>query len=208
MPKRILSEEADDQKKRGVLLILTGPTGSGKDTILGKLQETDPSCIRIVTTTSRPRRPHESEGNPYYFVSRDDFEKKIAEKAFFEWVEFRGEYMGTQRKTLEDALAKGVHVIWRIDTKGVKNIREKIKTLTDRVVFVYLASPVTILKQRVIRDEGEENYLKRWHESLVIWEMEQYDDCDYLVINEEGQIESTVMNIHAIMQAKRLEILK
>ncbi len=67
-------------------------------------------------------------GTPYHFVSREQFEQLIAEGAFFEWVEFRGELYGTQKKTLQDALATGNGVIWRIEAKGVKNIKRKNKS--------------------------------------------------------------------------------
>ena len=86
-------EEVAKQKNRGVLLVLTGPSGAGKDTVLSKLQERSPQMIKIVTTTSRAMREKESEGHPYHFVSRDQFEELIAEGAFFEWVEFRGELL-------------------------------------------------------------------------------------------------------------------
>jgi guanylate kinase len=196
-----------DQKQRGVLLILTGPTGSGKDTVFYKLQERDPRIIKIITTTSRPMRQNERPGDPYHFLSKEVFEKKIGEKAFFEWVEFRGAYMGTQKRTLEEALASGKDVVWRIDTKGVKNIKEKVKAMTNRVVFVFLTAPIGILEQRVLRDEGELGFPHRWNESLVKWEMEQYDDCNYLLVNEEGKLDQTVDNVLSIMQAKRFEIL-
>lgn len=207
MSRISVDEEAAAQKNRGVLLVLTGPSGAGKDTLFAKLKEKRPSIIKIITTTSRAPRAGESEGNPYHFISREEFEKKIVEDAFFEWVEFRGALNGTQKKTLEDALKKGVDVIWRIDAKGVKNIKEKVKAMVDRSVFVFLTSPVEILKNRVQKDEGEQS-VKRWNESIVLWEREQYDDCDYLVFNEQEKLEEAVMDVLAIMDTKRLEILK
>lgn len=201
-----IEQEIQEQEKRGVLLVLTGPTGAGKDALFQKLQERDPSVSRIITTTSRPMRPTESEGNPYFFIPRDTFEHMIAEHAFFEWVEFRGELYGTQKKTLEEALAKGVDVIWHIDAKGVKNIKEKVKQMVPRSVFVFLAAPeVGTLESRVRKDEGK--VLHRWNPSLVVWEMEQYDDCDYLVVNHDGKLEQTTAQVLAIVEAKRREIL-
>lgn len=201
-----IEQEIQEQEKRGVLLVLTGPTGAGKDALFQKLQERDPSVERIITTTSRPMRPTESEGNPYSFISRDTFEQMIAEHAFFEWVEFRGEMYGTQKKTLEDALAKGVDVIWHIDAKGVKNIKEKVKHMVPRSAFVFLAAPeVGTLESRVRKDEGK--ILHRWNPALVAWEMEQYDDCDYLVVNHDGKLEQTTVQVLAIVEAKRREIL-
>ena len=201
-----IDTEITDQKKRGVLLILTGPTGAGKDTVFQKLMDKKPSIVKIITTVSRSKRESESEGNPYYFIERADFEQKIADGAFFEWVEFRGHLYGTQKETLEKALASGNDVIWHIDAKGVKNIKEKVKEMFGRSVFVFLTAPtVDVLKHRVEIDEQHLAH-HRWNEPLVVWEMEQYDDCDYLVINEDGNLDATVQKVEAIIEAKRQEI--
>jgi guanylate kinase len=200
--------EVEEQKKRGVLLVLTGPSGSGKDTVLAKLQEQDPSLIKIITTTSRSPREGEAEGSPYYFVSRERFEQLIAEEAFFEWVEFRSELYGTQKKTLQEALSTGNDVIWRIEAKGVKNIKEKIKQMVPRSVFVFLiAENIEDMHTRVVKAEGVQGAQKRWNEPLVIWEARQFKDCDYLVVNADGKLDETVSSIRSIIQAKRRETL-
>lgn len=203
-----INDEITDQQKRGVLLVLTGPSGSGKDTVIGQLYKEDPNFIKIITTSSRKMRENEREGEPYHFISRLEFEQLIADEAFFEWVEFRGELYGTQKKTLEEALATGGNVIWKIEAKGVKNIKDKIKQTIPRSIFVYLtASNIDTLKKRVYAAEGEEKAHLRWNEPLVIWEMKQYQDCEYLLLNEDGQLEETVKQIKAIIEAKRREIL-
>lgn len=208
MDQLSIFDEAAQQKSRGVLLVLTGPSGSGKDTVLARLQDRFPSMVKIVTTTSRPKRSKESEGHPYHFVSRDEFENLIAEGAFFEWVEFRGELYGTQKKTLMDALESGEGVIWKIEAKGVKNIKEKITQMVPRAVFVFLTTEsVSMMRDRVRNDEGEEGAKTRFNEPLVVWEMKQYQDCDYLVVNNDNDLEATVANIDAIMRAKRFQII-
>ena len=138
-------KEVRAQQKRGVLLILTGPTGAGKDTVFAKLLEQNPKIVKITTTSSRDKRETESEGNPYYFIPRSEFEQKIADGAFFEWVEFRGHLYGTQKATLQKALETGEDIIWHIDAKGVKNIKEKVKEMVDRSVFVFLTLLLLIL---------------------------------------------------------------
>lgn len=209
MSKVLLSQEIIDQQKRGVLLVLTGPTGAGKDAVFERLLSAYPDTItKLTTTSSRALRVNESEGNPYYFTSRDEFERMIGEGEFFEWVEFRGHLYGTQKKTLEQAMASGKDVIWHIEAKGVKNIKQKIKETVKRSVFVYLTAPdVETLKNRVINDEGKQ-VVHRWNEPLVLWEMEQYDDCDYLVVNPDGALDESVRKVKAIMDAKREEILR
>src|SRR6185312_11877796 len=153
MSNKPIFDEIAEQKMRGVLLVLTGPTGAGKDTVFGELMKRNPSLVKVTTTTSREMRDVETEGNPYHFIPRGDFEQKIADGAFFEWVEFRGQLYGTQKATLQKALETGKDVIWHIDAKGVKNIKGKVKELCERSAFVFLTAPdIDILKERVQQD--------------------------------------------------------
>lgn len=206
MTKTVL-EEIHDQQHRGVLLVLTGPTGAGKDTLLDKILLEHPNAIKIVTTTTRAPRAHESEGHPYHFVSREDFEHNIGIGEFFEWVEFRGELYGTTKSALEDALKTNKDVVWRIDMKGVKNIKAKVQKMTKRAVFVFLTAPtMEDLERRVKMAEPVGS--NRWKPDLVAWEMHQYDDCEYLVVNTDDQLHTAVENVLAIMETKRCEIIE
>lgn len=203
-----IDTEILDQLHRSVLLVLTGPTAAGKDTLIAELVEHDSSIVKIITTTSRAKRDGESEGHPYHFKTREEFERLIAEGAFFEWVEFRGELYGTQKKTLMEALAQGVTVVWKIETKGVKNVQDKIRSMVPRVAFVYLTGEsIEEMKQRVMESEGEAGAKVRWNESLVIWELKQFTDSDYLVINKHGRLSEAVSDIEALLRAKRLQII-
>jgi len=204
--KHLLEEEIQQQKSRGVLLVLTGPTGAGKDTVLAKLQSKKPNMKRVVTTSSRALRPNESEGNPYHFISRDEFERKIENDEFFEWVEFRNELYGTEKQRFSNILDSGDDAIWKIEMKGIKNIKEKIKREYPRSVFIFLAGPdIQTLESRVLKDPGGKH--KRWDESLIRWETEQYADCDYLVVNEEEKVDETVKKVESIIEAKRMQII-
>jgi guanylate kinase len=205
MSERDIFSELASQQSRGILLVLTGPSGSGKDTVIGALSDSRPKLIKIVTTTSRKMREGEKESEPYHFISRDEFEKLIAEDAFFEWVEFRGELYGTQNKTLTEAFNSGKDVVWKIEAKGIKNTKEKIKRMMPRSVFIYLGAPdLDTLKNRVYAAEGENAHI-RWNEALVLWELKQFDDCEYLVMNNDGEIEKTVQTVAAIIESKRVE---
>lgn len=204
-----IEKEISDQMTRGVLLVVTGPSGSGKDTLITLLKKKYPQIEWIVSTTSRKMRDGEEQGKPYHFKTREEFEELIAEGEFFEWVEFRGELYGTQKKTLMDALASGKDVVWKIEMKGVKNIKQKIKNMVSRSAFVYLiGDSLEVMKKRVHKAEGEEGAKVRWNESLVIWEMKQYEDCDYLLVNSDESLDQSVEKLSNILHAKRYEIIR
>lgn len=207
MEHKNVETELTEQSTRGVLLVITGPSGSGKDTLISLLKKKHPQIEWIISTTSRSMREGESQGNPYHFVTREEFERLIADGEFFEWVEFRGELYGTQKKSLMDAINSGKDVVWKIETKGVKNIKTKIKQMVPRSAFVFLmGDSLETMKKRVYKAEGEEKALIRWNESLVVWEMKQYEDCDYLVLNSEENRDEALEKLLSILQAKRYEI--
>lgn len=204
-----IAEEFAEQQKRGVLVVLTGPSGAGKTTLASAYLDHHHEAKRIITTTSRAPREGEQEGVHYHFLSREAFEQRIAQGAFFEWVEFRGELYGTEKQTLTETLAGGTDALWVIEAKGVKNIKDKIKHQFPRSVFIYLAVPdIAVLKERVYAAEGDSGAEKRWNEPLVIWEMKQYRDCDYLVHNRNDALEASLATISAIVEAKRTELLE
>lgn len=188
--------------KQGVLLILSGPTCAGKDAVMNKLL-TKPNLTRLVTTNSRPKRPGEKEAVDYYFVSQEEFEKLISQGAFFEWVEYRGAYRGTRKNHVLEALNSGRDVIWRIDVRGVKNIRQKIKDSVKKSVFVMLISPLNVLATRAKQRQTENNEWQKWSLDMAKWEMEQKEDFDYLVENTEGKLAETVQKIEAIIRLTR-----
>lgn len=211
-----ITVEIKKQKKRGVLLVLTGPTAVGKDTIMQLLLKRNFKLVRLVTTTSRPKRHNEIEGTDYYFVERPDFEKLMSEGAFLEWVDYLGHYKGTQMKHLTKALATGHDVIWRIDVRGVKNIKQRVTEMVKDPefpacipAFVFLTVPnLDILKSRMEKRATETEQVQQQGLDLAKWEMDQYDDSDYLVVNEEDKEEETAEKIEKIMEGERLKILK
>ena len=208
--------EIENQRKRGVLLVLTGPTCVGKDTIMHILLKNNPNLVRLVTTTSRPMRPGEEEGKDYHFVTRPEFEKMISNNELLEWVEYLEHYKGGQKRHVEEALSSGKDIIWRIDVRGVKNIKGKVtEMLTDpnspvtAAAFVFLAPPELATLKRRMEKRGTEN--STVHEAglnLAQWEMDQYDDSEYLVINEDEKEEDAAKKIEAIVEAERAKIRK
>lgn len=216
MENNRIQDEIQKQTKRRILLVLTGPTAVGKDTIMQLLLENNPKMVRLVTTTSRPKREMETEGKDYYFIEKAGFEKLMAEGAFLEWVEYLGHYKGTQMIHLKEALGTGHDVIWRIDVRGVKNIKQRvIEMLKDPQFppsgcsFIFLAPPdLLTLKNRMKKRATETQLVQEQGLDLAKWEMDQFDDSDFLVINEENKETETAKKIEAIIEAERNKIQK
>jgi guanylate kinase len=195
------------QKKRGVLLVLSGPSGVGKDTVMLRLLEKYPNMEKLVTTNSRPKRAEEREGFDYHFVSREEFEKLIAEEAFFEWVEYRGHYRGGQKRHVQEALDSGKDVIWRIDVRGVMNIRTKVKEMFPHSAFVLLAvEDLEILKKRMEGRASETQAEFEWSMDMAVWEQRQWHHFDFVVENKDGQLDETVDEVAKIVEATRMKV--
>lgn len=216
MLKFSIYEEMADQKKRGVLLVLTGPTCAGKDVLIEGLRKKNTNLVRLVTTNSRPKRLEEKEGYDYYFVTKEEFEKMIATDEFFEWVEYRGNYRGGRKKHVEEALKSGHDVVWRIDTKGVKNIKKKVQDMIadpnspiKHVAFIFLTAPdILTLKRRIEKRGTESMEEEKQSLNLAKWEVEQFDDSDYLVVNIDGKLNEAVEKVSMIIEAERLRTRK
>lgn len=200
--------ELGRQKKRGVLLVLSGPSGVGKDSVMLELLKRHPNMQKLVTTNSRPRRDDEKEGFDYHFVSREEFEKLIAEEAFFEWVEYRGHYRGGQKRHVQEALETGRDVVWRIDVRGVMNIREKVKEMFPHSAFVMLAvDDVSVLKQRMIERNSESQADLDWSVDMAMWEMRQWHHFDFVVNNAEDKLDEAVGSVERIVETTRMQVV-
>ena len=203
-----VSIELNRQTRRGVLLVMSGPSGVGKDTVMLKLLEKYPKMEKLVTTNSRPKRDEEKDGFDYHFVTREEFEKLIAEDAFFEWVEYRGHYRGGQKKHVEGALSTGHDVIWRIDVRGVLNIKEKVKESFPHSAFVLLAvDDLDILKSRMQERASETKEDFDWSMDIAIWEQRQWNHFDYVVKNEDGKLKAAVELVAKIVETTRMKVI-
>lgn len=136
---------------KSLLVILVGPSGAGKSTFLERILGECPEFCDIVTYTSRATRKGESEGNPYHFVSRDQFLQMIDQNFFVEWAEVHGNLYGTPRSQIEEAWSLGKSVIMDLDVQGARAlIKEYPQVLT---IFIHPPS-IDELRHRIIKREG------------------------------------------------------
>lgn len=187
---------------KGLLLILSGPSGSGKDTVLDSLARITP-IKRSVSMTTREKRDNEANNIDYIFVDRTYFEKCIKNEDVLEYVEYSGNYYGTPKGPIDKWLSEGMNVILKIEVHGA----ESIKKIYPDAISVFITPPSFKVLEKRLRNrnsDSEEDILKRL--KTAEYEMTQATKFDYLVIND--QLEDAVNNLNTIINAERLKTFR
>ncbi len=188
---------------RPLLIVLSGLSGAGKDSVLEGLKKCRCPLEFIVTVTTRPRRPGERDGVHYHFISDNRFQEMIDSNRLLEWATVYGNRYGVPREPVRQALADGKDVIIKVDVQGAATI----KKILPQAVFVFLAAPsleelAPRLKQR--RTETDAEYELRLKTARE--ELEQMHIFDYLVINRHGELDRAVADIRAIIAAEKTRV--
>ncbi|MBI2019341.1 AAA family ATPase [Candidatus Daviesbacteria bacterium] len=179
------------------LLVVTGKTASGKDTVISALLKRFPEFKKVITTTSRAPRAGETDGFDYNFISKEEFEKKINNGDFIEYVDYAGNLYGTEKSQLE----QNQPLIWRIDPSRAGKVRELIK---DReVLVIYLTvDDETVLQRLTGRGLGTKEIEARMNDDKTFWETYK-DKYDVVVENTLGQLNQTIDKIIEIIENQR-----
>jgi guanylate kinase len=186
--------------RRGLILILSSPSGAGKTTLTRSLVDGQAGELSISVTT-RQKRPSEIAGRHYHFIEKDEFIAMRDRDELLEWAEVHGNFYGTPRKPVERALASGRDMIFDIDYQGTRQVREK---LPDDVVTVFVLPPsFKELKARLERraEDAPEVIAKRLANARV--EMERWVEYDYVIVNE--YLDDSFQRLKAIQTAERLK---
>ena len=189
-------------QKEGLLIVVSGPSGAGKGTICKRLLEKNPNLGYSISATTRAPRTGEVNGVNYWFLSKEEFQKMIAEDGLLEWAEVYGNYYGTPAQKVRDSLAEGKNILLEIDTQGAALVREKF----PEGVYIYILPPsLEELKRRIIgrgTDSAEsiERRLSCAREEMGC-ASEQYN---YLVLNDE--VELAVERVETIIEAEQYQI--
>jgi len=139
--------------RKGKLVVISGPSGAGKSTVCRRLAEAAPEIQLSVSATTRPPRPGEKEGVDYYFISRDEFERRVKAGGFAEHAEYAGNLYGTPRKQLEDAVAHGKTIVMDIDVQGAAQV---VREYPDAVT-IFLAPPNFDALQKRLRGRNTDS---------------------------------------------------
>lgn len=187
---------------RGLLFVVSAPSGTGKTTVVDCLMERSRGLSRSRSFTSRPARPGEVDGVDYNFVSRPTFEAMIREGRFLEWADIFGNLYGTGRETTEAALAAGLDLVLVIDVQGARQVRER---LADRAVEVFVLPPsFEVLAARLRGRNKDSEDAIRERLATARREVDAVEEYDYVVINDD--LDRCVEEIGAIIVAERLKL--
>ncbi len=182
------------------VFVISGPSGSGQDSIIEALAKELP-LRRVITTTTRTVRDGESEGHPYHFISKATFAQMREANLFVESAQtYNGEWYGVTKEELEKATADGTVAIWKVDYKGV----QKIKKLFPHIISFFIEVPKEVLKKRLeARDNPSEEYLEARMRYTQDWQVNKHL-YDYTIQNQDGELQKAVITIKDIIQ-KNLE---
>lgn len=187
--------------KRGLLFVISAPSGTGKTTLVERLVQILPNLRMSRSYTSRALRAGEREGVDYHFISRAGFEGMIAENAFIEWADVFGNLYGTAAADVEGMLAGGQDVVLVIDVQGARQVRQRG---TDHTAVFVMPPSFRVLERRLRgRSTEPEAALQRRLETARA-EVSSYREYDYLVVNDD--LESTVVRLQEIIAAERSRV--
>jgi guanylate kinase len=183
------------------MLVLSSPSGAGKTTISHMLLQRHSDIELSVSATTRPKRPGESDGVDYSFMTPGDFEAKVAAGAFLEHAVVFDYRYGTPRAPVEAALSAGKDVLFDIDWQGTQQLRE---TAREDLVSVFILPPsIAALEDRLRRRAQDPDEVVRARMAMAADEMSHYAEYDYIVVNEE--METALRQVEAILVAERLK---
>lgn len=183
------------------MMVVSGPSGVGKDAVLARLREREYPVRIVVTATTRPKRPTERDGVDYVFLDEATFDQKVAEDGFLEWAIVYGNRYGVPKDQVRHAFASGLDVIVKVDIQGAKTIKD-LSPLGG--VFVFLAPPsMEELERRLRQRMSEDAQALERRLFTANWEILSMSEFDYVVVNENDRIDDTAEALESIMRAER-----
>lgn len=186
---------------KGLLIVVSGPSGAGKDTICQKLIKENSNIWMSISMTTRKPRPLEKDGVDYFFVSSEEFENKINDNTFLEYASYNDNYYGTPKDKVEEKLNEGKDVILVIDINGAINIKKIIPS----ALFIFIMPPdMETLKNRLIgrKTESKDKVVQRFITAYN--EVNNYKKYNYVVVNDK--VEDAVNKVKSIIQSEKCRV--
>ena len=188
-------------KEKGNLVVISGPSGSGKGTIIKKLKDINNNFWLSISMTSRDIRSNDIPGETYFFVSREEFLDRISKNVFLEYAEYNGNYYGTPKDMILDKLNEGLDVILEIEIQGAL----KIKELVPDAIFIFILPPsMSELRKRLVNrgTDSKDKILSRF--KMAYQEINEVTKYNYVVINDD--IDKAVNKVNSILISERCRV--
>ena len=188
-------------RERGNLIVISGPSGAGKGTIISALSGINKNFWVSISMTSRDIRSNDIPGVTYFFVSKDEFEKRISNDEFLEYATYNGNYYGTPKDKILDKLNEGIDVILEIEIQGAL----KVKEIVPDAIFIFILPPsMSELRNRLIKRETDsvDKILSRF--KIAYKEINEVTKYNYVVINDD--LDSAVLKVNSILLSERCRV--
>ena len=197
-------KEEREIRRRGIMLVLSSPSGAGKTTLTRNLLEREENVSLSISVTTRERRPSEIESVHYFFLPRRRFENMRDTGELLEWAEVHGNFYGTPREPVEKALAEGRDMLFDIDWQGTRQLLEKMR---DDVVTVFVLPPsAEELKARLERRAEDSKAIIAQRLQNAFEEIAHWREYDYILVNRD--LDKSFARLRAILTAERLKRVK
>lgn len=195
--------EYDIHQRQPLLIVISGPSGVGKDSVVQGLKERGLPVHFVVTATTRPQRNGETPGKDYFFVSKEEFARMIEAQELIEYAFVYNDYKGIPRKQVQEALASGQDVVMRLDVQGAATVRR----LASEAILIFLTTQneqelVNRLKERKSENPAELSL----RIATARQELKRVNEFDYVIVNSDGCLDTTVETVMSIITAEHQRV--
>ena len=188
---------------RPLLVVLSGPSGVGKDAVLARMKRSERPFHYVITATTRPKRAREKNGVDYHFLSRKEFQQMIDKHQLLEWANVYGNYYGVPKNDITSALSQGVDTIVKVDVQGAATI----KKILPQAVFIFLMPPsMEELKKRLRRRRSESSEDLALRLERAKGEIKSLPLFDYVITSHQNKLDEVVSQIDAIIAAEKRRV--
>lgn len=195
-----MKKELSPITRRGLMFVLSSPSGAGKTTIARKLLESDPNLEMSVSLTTRRRRPGEVHGQDYFFVHEPEFNEAISQHKFLEWAKVFDHYYGTPRHAVEDSISLGKDVLFDIDWQGTQQLGQQAR---GDLVSVFILPPSWGELERRLRERAQDTHeVVQKRMAKAAEEMSHWAEYDYVIVNDD--LDKALNKVRSILAAERL----
>jgi len=203
LESKLRTKRRGDRSSRPLLVVLSGPSGVGKDAVLARMKKLGRPFHYVITATTRPKRAREKNGVDYHFLSRKEFQQMIDKHQFLEWANVYDNYYGVPKSEITSALSKGVDAIVKVDVQGAATIKE----ILPQAVFIFLMPPsVEELEKRLRRRRSESSTDLALRLEKAKGEIKSLPLFDYVITSRQNKLDEVVSQIDTIVAAEKRRV--